>query len=551
MPATSGVNRSVAPAEGQAPASAADVKRRPRLTKDSASRRRLLPSLGEVIFAVTLLFLFLFGQGGSVLLGDSDTGWHIRTGEWIVQHLAVPRQDLFSFSKPGGEWFAWEWLSDVLFAVAHRYAGLAGVVLLAGLAIALTYALLYHFMARRGSSALLAAGLTLVAACAGSLHWLARPHLFGWILALVFYQMLDQTPAEHRSLLWLVPLTALWANLHASFVMGLFLVACYGVGELLRAVFAGGEDALALRRRSLGCARRYGLLLAACSTASLLNPYFFRLHEHILAYLRNSFILTQVSEFLPPNFHSSPARFFEVLLLAGVGSTVWALRRGRYAETLLVIAFAHLSLQSARYVPLYAILAAPLIASALTEAVRAHHAGRLPLWLQNFLAGFDEFSIEMGEMDHQPHWHALPVLATGLVALLLWSPAARRALPGFHAAFDPKVFPVAAADYLEKTSFAGNVFSTDQWSSYLIYREFPRERVFLDGRTDYYGEQVAATYRSLLAAGPAWEQTLEQYGVDAAVLPADSPLAGALAGSARWKAAYHDGVAAVFSRKGK
>lgn len=511
-------------------------------------QRRLLPSLEEIIFAVTLLFLFLFGQGGSVLLGDSDTGWHIRTGQWILQHLAVPRQDLFSFSKPGGEWFAWEWLSDVLFALAHRYAGLAGVVLLAGLLIALTYALLYRFMARRGTSALLAAALALLAACAGSLHWLARPHLFGWVLALVFYQVLDQTPAEHRSLFWLAPLTVLWTNLHASFVMGLFLVACYGAGELLRAVFAAGEDAFALRRRSLARASRYGLLLAACSAASLLNPYFFRLHAHILAYLRNGFVLTQVSEFLPPNLHSSPARFFEVLLLAGVASIAWALGRGRYAEALLVIAFAHLSLQSARYVPLFAILAAPLIGSALTEVVRARHTTRLPLSLQNFLAGFEEFSAEMGQMDHQPRWHALPVLATGLVALLLWSPATARMLPGFHAAFDPKVFPVAAADYLEETSFAGNVFSTDQWSSYLIYRDFPRVRVFLDGRTDYYGEQVAGSYRNVLAARQTWEQTLEQYRVDAAVLPADSRLAAAMQGSARWKATYHDSVAVVFDR---
>src|SRR5690242_11226257 len=140
MPATTGVNRSVGPtADRQRSASAADFERGPLMTKDSAMQRRLLPSLEEIIFAVTLLFLFLFGQGGSVLLGDSDTGWHIRTGQWILQHLAVPRQDLFSFSKPGGEWFAWEWLSDVLFALAHRYAGLAGVVLLAGLLIALTY----------------------------------------------------------------------------------------------------------------------------------------------------------------------------------------------------------------------------------------------------------------------------------------------------------------------------------------------------------------------------------------------------------------------------
>src|SRR5262249_41278786 len=114
------------------------------MTENATTRRSVLPSLTDVIFSTTLAFLFLFGRGGTSLLGDSDTGWHIRTGEWILKNGAVPRHDLFSFSKPGGEWFAWEWLSDVILAVVHRYAGLAGLVVFCGIAIALVFALLYR-----------------------------------------------------------------------------------------------------------------------------------------------------------------------------------------------------------------------------------------------------------------------------------------------------------------------------------------------------------------------------------------------------------------------
>src|SRR5580693_3403649 len=77
---------------------------------------KLLPSLADFAFLMPIAFLFGRMDGVKTLLGDCDTGWHIRTGEWIIANGWVPVRDIFSFSKPGAPWYAWEWLSDVLFA---------------------------------------------------------------------------------------------------------------------------------------------------------------------------------------------------------------------------------------------------------------------------------------------------------------------------------------------------------------------------------------------------------------------------------------------------
>src|SRR6266581_818030 len=98
----------------------------------------LLPSFGAVVFAVTLLQVLFLSQGGQGLFRDSDTGWHIRNGEAIVQNSTPPRVDSFSYTREGRPWLAWEWLSDVLLGGAYRVGGLAGVALLAALAIAFT-----------------------------------------------------------------------------------------------------------------------------------------------------------------------------------------------------------------------------------------------------------------------------------------------------------------------------------------------------------------------------------------------------------------------------
>src|SRR5207302_2774682 len=86
----------------------------------------LIPSMCDVFFGALLVWLFV-GGAGKALLGDGDTGWHIRTGEYILSHHQVPRQDIFSFTTPNAPWFAWEWLSEIILASIHNLWGLKGV----------------------------------------------------------------------------------------------------------------------------------------------------------------------------------------------------------------------------------------------------------------------------------------------------------------------------------------------------------------------------------------------------------------------------------------
>ena len=77
--------------------------------------RIFIPSLSDFFFVAVTLWLFSMGLGWKQLLLDGDTGWHIRTGDYIISHGAVPHVDLFSWSMPGADWFAWEWLTDIIY----------------------------------------------------------------------------------------------------------------------------------------------------------------------------------------------------------------------------------------------------------------------------------------------------------------------------------------------------------------------------------------------------------------------------------------------------
>src|SRR5258708_35802827 len=124
---------------------------------------RLLPSLTDVAFLLPLMFLFGGLNGVRTMLGDGDTGWHVRTGEWILAHHQIPRADVFSFTKSGQPWFAWEWLWDVAFAWLHQRWGLGGVVLVRLLAISLASAVLFRLVYRRGGDPLRVRCVTAIA----------------------------------------------------------------------------------------------------------------------------------------------------------------------------------------------------------------------------------------------------------------------------------------------------------------------------------------------------------------------------------------------------
>lgn len=145
-----------------------------------------VPSLSDLAFLIPILVLFWCTTGVGWLLVDSDTGWHIRTGEWILTNGRVPATDIFSFTMDGEPWFAWEWLSDVLMAAVHHFAGLGGIVLASLVLLGATAVCVYRNAFAESRHRMIAIVLTSLAMAASTIHWLARPHLVTPLITAVF-----------------------------------------------------------------------------------------------------------------------------------------------------------------------------------------------------------------------------------------------------------------------------------------------------------------------------------------------------------------------------
>jgi hypothetical protein len=505
---------------------------------------KLLPSMLDFAFLMPIVFLFGRMDGMQSLLGDCDTGWHIRTGEWIAANRMVPAHDLFSYSKPDGIWFAWEWLSDLCFAWLNGHGGLAAVGLAAILLISTVFAFLY-LLVRRKSNAIIAILVTMAAAAASSIHWLARPHLFTLLFVVLFYAALDRV-REGRTRLAGIPYLAIlpvativWTNLHGGFVAGILMVGAYGCGELLRFVLSPNRQAA---RAALAQAWRYFACALACLAASLVNPYTFHLHQHVIAYLADPYQSQHIMEFLSISFHHPIAIFFEVMLVLAAGAAFWSFKTGSYTEAVLLLVWAHGALLAARNIPLFMIVAAPPVAAMIEDWLARAPQFNVAEWVRTAFTKFNLVAAEMTQTDDLGRWRLISAAGALLVAVLLFAPHPPNK---FRPEFDPKYYPASAVSTIAQDPTA-RVFTYDQWGDYLIYRLYPRLRVFVDGRSDFYGSDFEHKYVDALNVKYGWEQTLSKFGVNTILLPPSTPLTGALKECSRWRLVYDDGVALVF-----
>ncbi len=501
----------------------------------------LLPSLTDVAFLMPLAFLFLRMDGAKSMLGDGDTGWHLRTGEWILAHHRIPNQDIFSYTKAGQPWFAWEWLWDVSFAWMFERGGMAAVILASLLVVCVTSVLLFRLIRRKCGNPLIAIGVMFLVTGASSIHWLARPHLFTLLFTVIFYSILERVKDGRVRLLWWLPaLTVVWTNTHGGFLVGIVLAGAYAAGEIASGLFTADAD-----QRPLAFRRSVPYLAAAagCLAATLINPYSYHLHTRIYEHLSDKYWYQSVAEFQAFNFHHPAALYFEPMLFLAVAAAIWSLYQGQFAYTILLAGWAHLALVVIRNAPIFMIVAAPPVAALLQSLLTQAPGRNMAAWARAAALRAERFTAAFGVTDSIPRGHLTSAAAACLVVALFYAPNAPAQC---RAEYDATRYPAKAIDVLRDGGSSKIIFTDDEWGGYLIYRLYPEKKVFIDGRLDFYGSRFSQTCDDVVNARDGWEKSLDAYHVNTILLRTNAALAGTLKESRRWRPVYDDGVAIVF-----
>ncbi len=484
--------------------------------------------------------LFLFGVIGTVALFatlgsirpvfDPDAPWHLRTGEWILEHGSLPRVDPFSHTYAGKPWHFVDWGGDVLLAAIYQKAGLNGLEALGAVLAALAMVLVALTSLRRRDGRVPWSPLTvglLLSYAAWAPFFTPRPQTFAWVLAaleMLLVVRIDERPSWGR-LLALPALLVLWSNLSSSVSLGAALFLLFVLGTLLRGAWERqpGWQRVAARLSIVG-------LLAITAMFVSPNPLGPLAAVNGLSASRS---LALISEWQPTEASAllGPLGAIGLLVILGI-----ALDRARVQpwELLLVLASGWLISRHVRMTPLAAFVAAPIGYRHLLASLPAR-APRLTAWA--WLDGLATAIL------------LLAVFATTLVfdRPTAWLGQAQRPRSGWSA----RILPIAAAAFLRHERVQGPLFNSFHFGGYLMH-EVPDLPVFIDGRTrmvyddDFFIENVSIER----APDPAkaWRPLFLRYAVEVAVV-APGRTSRTLAHDPDWTLVFIDDVAQVYVRR--
>jgi len=499
-----------------------------RVTEAQSRARWWMPSLTDVFFLAVIFTLFLSDPAGwDRLVWDGDTGLHTRTGDWVLDHHSVPTTDPFSFTRPGQRWFAFQWLSGVVFALLNRWVGLKGIVLLAGVLIAATFLVMLRNMLFRGANGLVSMLLVLLAGNAMSIHFHARPHIFTlFFLAIAQYQIARDMKKPTPAFWLIVPMTLVWANMHSGFPVVLATLGLLVAGCSIQAL-TGKSTWIPVKR--------YAIALVLCCAATLINPNGFELYRHISQFLNNPWILQHIDEYQPPVFHSEAMYYFLAILFAALVAVRPMIDRQQWPEILWILVFGAGSLVSARHGPIFLVVATPFVAVELSDlmarAVQWQGPKSVIAMLQSVADGASSCLRPVSV------WSGVAVLAIAIFSTT------------FPADLSAKYFPRDMVNRHADELASAHVFTTDQWGDYLLWKNYPRQKVFMDGRSDFYQESLGDEYLQVASAGDDWRQDLAKYDVNVALIPNDIRLANALRLDAGWQLVDQDKQSLLFRRR--
>ena len=443
---------------------------------------------------------------GSHALSDNSFLTHLATGR-LIRTDGVPMVDPYSFLARGRPWVVQSWLASWAFATAEALVGLWGVRMLVVAATGLMCALLWRLSARV-EALMPRLVITGIAVAYGASWWNERPQLFGFCCLAITLVVLD----EERSPWWLVPVFAVWVNVHGSFPVGLALVVLWSAARWFGARGESGPgsdpEVADMRARRIAL-QPPGTALLGCALGGLVSPFGIEQLTFPLHLLGRQEVLRYIVEWRRPSL-AEPSTW---VFVAVVAVALWfVVRRRAWWMLPILVLVATLGASSERNIAIGAIVLVPVLAATVARFGSFGAARRAPL--KRTLA------------------IAVATVMAGAGLVVLSTPD-----------LDLGPYPVRAVDWMHERGLVASprvrVVSPDFVGNYLAFRFGAPANIYLDDRAEIFTAPEIRGYIDLLTAH-RWSAVLSSLQADLVLWPTNLPLARRIASSSAWKIGYRD-----------
>ena len=480
------------------------------LASAAASESGQLLAVVALYSFVAVLFIHRF------YIVDPDIWFHLRSGDWVLAHRAVPVTDPFSSYGAGKPWMVYSWLYDALNALAFSRLGFVSIAfyeIAARVALSVAF---FHLVQRRLGGFWRALALSGLALYAMTEVVGPRPGMLTVLFVIIEFDILlsARRTGNTKSLWLLPPMFALWANWHIQFVYGLFVLGVFACEPWIEAVFRyESPDGSRLPQKQLWFA------VAASGLATLVNPYGPKVYSIVFDYMHQSVAYDAISELRAMTFRD-PRDFIVVLIVAGASMALGWRRDAKPLWIILLTVTSLMAFRSVREIWFVLIVAACVISDGW-----AHAPSPKPV---------------------APRMRLATVVC--VLAVLFVSCRHYGLSNNFLDLEVSGAFPEGAARYVEQHHLPGPLLNDLSWGGFLIWR-LPQLPVAIDGRMNVHGDARIQEFADLWTGKPGWASDPELIRANLVITPRVSAIASLLRTDLRFKPVYEDSQAVVFQRQ--
>ena len=396
------------------------------------------------ILLLFFVFSFLFRTDLSF---DQDLGRHIKLGEIILQTHEVPKVNLFSYTNPDFPFINTHWLFEVLAYIFSQTLGMQTLLILKVIIFLLSVWLILKIIPKENQSLLLPIGFIFLHVLRERLE--LRPEIFSFLFTASTYFILErfnQTPHDRRTfvpkLIWFLPIIQLiWINTHIYFFVGLLLQGVFLLYLLQQRICT---------QASPGRLKIQVEVFILSVLVSLINPNGVAGFLYPLNVSKNYgyTIVENQTMFLLESIKFSDPNFLFVKLSLGIAVLSLIRRKFVLKNILLILSGAILALMNVRSFPYLVFLT-------------------LPATLRN-----------IGPVKPNTFTKTLALIFAAVLFFESFGYFKTRLILGESAK--------GAVDFVLANNLPQPIFNNFDIGSYIIYRGYPKYKVFVDGRPEAY-----------------------------------------------------------------
>jgi len=487
----------------------------------------------EKILKVFLYFL-AFSPFFLMPLENPDIFWHLSSGKHLLEKREFLTTEIFSWTLAGTPWRNFEWLTQVLYYLLYSLGGFSAIAAFKALIFSAAALIFRKTLSTAGAKSpvfflpfLTVAVISVVDARADNLTLLGFAFLFDRIQLLAEKGSGMFSRFSARNIFLTALLFALWANLHAGFVYGIFLMLAYSVSLLTAGGGAAGKEK----------SRKLLFFSLTGAAAALANPLGWRLYSVILTHMRESGAykadIAEWQSLSPLNAHQLPLFLLLSALLILAAAAYFRRKRTDWANLAPALVFFAAAAKHARLAPFFGITALLFAAKELErtfdgfekrnpttrlpenglsepEAGGNQNGGIIPPLPEDILLppARDRGFIEWGKKAFLLFFFALPVFYYSLYLI----PQFKR--ENFYRFRSEGLVSFLNAN--EKELSGLKLYNPYHCGGWLSFETGGKYRIFMDGRYLFSG--LLAEFSSALRTPEAWNAFLKKYGIELAVI---------------------------------